>query len=119
MPQDPAHTETATAGGVAALHAEAQHSAANELYRRIAFVVETARRLHQYGTAAPRLESAIDQLSARVGLRAQVWSSPTALIVSFADGSGDNASLAEITQVMRLSPGDLDLRHLVEVNEIA
>ena len=119
MQQDPPPPAGAVAATVAALSAEVQGSAASELRRRIAFVVETARRLHQYGTAAPRLESAIDQLAARVGLRAQVWSSPTALIVSFADGSAEGASLAEITQVMRLSPGDLDLRHLVEVNEIA
>jgi len=119
MQQDPSPPAGAVAASVAALSAEVQGSAASELRRRIAFVVETARRLHQYGTAAPRLESAIDQLAARVGLRAQVWSSPTALIVSFADGSAEGASLAEITQVMRLSPGDLDLRHLVEVNEIA
>jgi len=102
-----------------ALPAEVQASATTELRRRIAFVAETARRLHQYGTAAPRLESAIDQLSARLGLSAQIWSSPTALILSFSDERSDANSLAEFTQVMRLSPGDIDLRHLVEVNEIA
>jgi uncharacterized membrane protein YjjP (DUF1212 family) len=93
-------------------------SAAAELHTRIAFVVETARRLHQYGTAAPRLESAIELLSARLGLCAQVWSSPTAIIISFADGKNDEDRLAEVTQVIRLSPGDIDLRHLSEVNEI-
>jgi uncharacterized membrane protein YjjP (DUF1212 family) len=93
-------------------------SAAAELHTRIAFVVETARRLHQYGTAAPRLESAIELLSARLGLCAQVWSSPTAIIISFADGKNDKDRLAEVTQVIRLSPGDIDLRHLSEVNEI-
>jgi uncharacterized membrane protein YjjP (DUF1212 family) len=88
------------------------------LRTRIAFVVEAARRLHQYGTAAPRLESAIDKLAARLGLSAQVWSSPTAIILSFADGTEQN-NIAEMTQVIRLSPGDIDLRHLVEVNDIA
>ena len=97
----------------------ASTGAAAALHTRIAFVVETARRLHQYGTAAPRLESAIDLLSARLGLCAQVWSSPTAIIISFADGDNDKDRLAEVTQVIRLSPGDTDLRHLVEVNEIA
>ena len=114
MPQTSPKTET-----FATLPAEVQASAATELRRRIAFVAETARRLHQYGTAAPRLESAIDQLSARLCLRADIWSSPTALILSFSDGRGDSNSLAEFTQVMRLSPGDIDLRHLVEVNDIA
>ena len=101
---------------------EAQHaivtSARAPLHARIAFVVETARRLHQYGTAAPRLESAVDKLAGRLGLCAQVWSSPTAIIISFAE-VGDHRRVAETTQVIRLSPGDIDLRHLVEVNEIA
>lgn len=87
------------------------------LHLRIAFVVETARRLHQYGTSAPRLESAVDKLAARLDLHAQVWSSPTAIIISFADG-GDKERIAETTRVIRLSPGDIDLRHLSEVNEI-
>ncbi|MBS0583210.1 MAG: threonine/serine exporter family protein [Proteobacteria bacterium] len=93
-------------------------SARAPLHARIAFVVETARRLHQYGTSAPRLESALAKLAARLDLQAQVWSSPTAIIISFADGD-DRERIAETTRVIRLSPGDIDLRHLVEVNEIA
>lgn len=98
-------------------HDAAVLSARAPLHVRIAFVVETARRLHQYGTSAPRLESAIDKLAARLCLNAQVWSSPTAIIISFVDGS-DKDRIAETTRVIRLSPGDIDLRHLSEVNEI-
>lgn len=93
-------------------------SACAPLHARIAFVLETARRLHQYGTSAPRLESALDRLSTRLDLDVQVWSSPTAIIISFADGS-DRERVAETTRVIRLSPGDIDLRHLAEVNDIA
>ncbi|MFT3790159.1 MAG: threonine/serine exporter family protein [Rudaea sp.] len=93
-------------------------SARAPLHARIAFVVETARRLHQYGTSAPRLESALDKLAARLDLRAQVWSSPTAIIFSFADRD-DEGHVSETTRVVRLAPGDIDLHHLVEVNEIA
>ena len=50
---------------------------------RIRFVVELARRLHQYGAAAPRLESAIDSVSARLGLHCDSLSTPTALSLSF------------------------------------
>ena len=57
---------------------------------RIAFLLELARRLHQYGTSAPRLEMAIDLSARRLGLQADVWSSPTAIIISFSDlGQGD------------------------------
>lgn len=89
------------------------------LTRRMSFVVEIARRLHQYGTSAARLEQAIGSISARLGLNCNVWSSPTAIIVSFADAAGGADALADVTQVIRLSPGSDDLRNLSEVNEIA
>src|SRR6185312_561821 len=54
------------------------------LTTRIAFLLELARRLHQYGTAAPRLEVAVHRAARRLGVQADVWSSPTAIIISFA-----------------------------------
>jgi uncharacterized membrane protein YjjP (DUF1212 family) len=87
--------------------------------KRIAFVVETARRLHQFGTSAPRLEEAIDRVSARLQLDCQPLSTPTSIIFSFTDLSGGHvAPLAELTQVVRVSPGQDDLRSLSAVNEI-
>jgi uncharacterized membrane protein YjjP (DUF1212 family) len=86
---------------------------------RIAFLTELARRLHQYGTTAPRLESAIGRSALRLGLSAEVWSSPTAIIVSFADlGQGEDG-VAQVTQVMRLPPGDVNLARLCEADRIA
>jgi uncharacterized membrane protein YjjP (DUF1212 family) len=35
---------------------------------RIAFVIELARRLHQYGAAAPRLEQAIGNVAQQLDL---------------------------------------------------
>ncbi|WP_276966061.1 threonine/serine ThrE exporter family protein [Metallibacterium scheffleri] len=87
---------------------------------RVAFVVETARRLHQYGTAAPRLEMAVSRMGERLGLRIEVWSSPTAIILSASTLDATNAAaLAEVTQVMRLPPGDVDLARLCRVDRIA
>ncbi|MCK9367728.1 MAG: threonine/serine exporter family protein [Metallibacterium scheffleri] len=87
---------------------------------RVAFVVETARRLHQYGTAAPRLEMAVTRVGERLGLRIEVWSSPTAIILSASTLDATNAAaLAEVTQVMRLPPGDVDLARLCKVDRIA
>ena len=86
---------------------------------RMRFVVELARRLHQYGAAAPRLESAIDSVSARLGLHCDSLSTPTALILSFANRGQDEDALSEHTQVIRLSPGDVNLRRMCEVDEIA
>jgi uncharacterized membrane protein YjjP (DUF1212 family) len=86
---------------------------------RIAFVVELARRLHQYGTSAQRLEIAIAGAAQQLGLAADVWSSPTAIIISFAELSRGEEGLAQVTQVMRLSPGDVNLARLCEVDAIA
>ncbi|HMM57579.1 MAG TPA: threonine/serine exporter family protein [Rudaea sp.] len=86
---------------------------------RMRFVVELARRLHQYGAAAPRLESAIDSVSARLGLHCDSLSTPTALILSFAARGHAEDDLSEHTQVIRLSPGDVNLRRMCEVDEIA
>jgi uncharacterized membrane protein YjjP (DUF1212 family) len=87
---------------------------------RVAFVVETARRLHQYGTAAPRLEMAVSRVGERLGLHVDVWSSPTAIILSASARDTANATtLADITQVMRLPPGDVNLARLCKVDRIA
>ncbi|TCV95000.1 uncharacterized membrane protein YjjP (DUF1212 family) [Luteibacter rhizovicinus] len=86
---------------------------------RIAFLVELARRLHQYGTTAPRLEGAMSSVAQRLGLVADVWSSPTAIIVSFADQAQGDEGVAQVTQVMRLPPGDVNLARLCEADRIA
>ena len=95
-------------------------SAANAtIDTRIAFLLELARRLHQYGTSAQRLEMAIAGAAQRLGLVADVWSSPTAIIISFAEQTDQEYTLAQVTQVMRLSPGDVNLARLCEADAIA
>jgi len=89
------------------------------LTSRMQFVVEIARRLHRYGTSAPRLEDAIDSLSARLLLNCHSLSTPTSILFSFSDRAHGDDALAEVTQVVRVSPGQDDLRNLSEVNEIA
>ncbi|MET4568608.1 threonine/serine ThrE exporter family protein [Rhodanobacter soli] len=86
---------------------------------RIAFVLELARRLHQYGTSAPRLEMAIAGAAQRLGLSADVWSSPTAIIISFADLAHGEEGVAQTTQVMRLAPGEVNLERLCQADDIA
>jgi len=88
------------------------------LATRIAFLLELARRLHQYGTAAPRLEVAVHRAARRLGVQADVWSSPTAIIISFAELGQADEGLAQ-TQVMRLPPGDVNLARLCAADEIA
>ncbi|MDQ6646415.1 MAG: threonine/serine exporter family protein [Pseudomonadota bacterium] len=93
--------------------------ATTALTTRIAFLLELARRLHQYGTTAPRLEMAIGSSAQAMGLSADVWSSPTAIIISFSDQAQGDEGVAQSTQVMRLAPGDVNLARLCEADDIA
>lgn len=86
---------------------------------RVRFLCELARHLHRAGTSAPRLESAIDDVGARLSLSCQSLSTPTSVILSIADRRGGEDALAEHTQVLRLAPGDVDLRELAHVDRIA
>ncbi len=84
---------------------------------RIGFVIELARRLHQYGAAAPRLEQAIGLVGQKLGLECEALSTPTSVVLSFAERGGDG--LAEYTQVLRMAPGDVNLARLCRADEIA
>ncbi len=85
---------------------------------RIGFVIDLAKRLHEYGTAAPRLEDVINLVSARLGLTCNVLATPTSIVMSFTELDGED-DLAETTQVVRLPPGSVDLKRLVQIDEIA
>jgi uncharacterized membrane protein YjjP (DUF1212 family) len=84
---------------------------------RIGFVIELARRLHQYGAAAPRLEQAIGNVAQQLGLACEVLSTPTSIVLSFSAPDGDG--IADITQVVRVAPGDVNLARLCRADEIA
>ncbi|QRP64642.1 threonine/serine exporter family protein [Rhodanobacter sp. FDAARGOS 1247] len=97
-----------------------QQFATTAITTRIAFALELARRLHQYGTTAPRLEMAVAGVAQRLGLSADVWSSPTAIIISFSDlAQGGEEGVAQTTQVMRLAPGEVNLERLCRADDIA
>ncbi|HET6631902.1 MAG TPA: threonine/serine exporter family protein [Rhodanobacteraceae bacterium] len=91
----------------------------SSLKSRVSFLIELARRLHQYGTTALRLEDALSGVAQRLGLHAEVWSSPTAIILSFGDDAQGADGVAQVTQVVRLPPGDVNLARLCEVDDIA
>src|SRR3569623_1627489 len=86
---------------------------------RVAFVIALARRLHEYGTAAPRLEEAITKVSARLSLTCDALSTPTSIALSFAECAAGKDAVAQVTQVLRLAPGDVNLKRLCQVDEIA
>lgn len=84
---------------------------------RIGFVIELAKRLHQYGAAAPRLEQAIGNAAQQLGLVCDVLSTPTSIVLSFSAPGGDG--IADLTQVVRIAPGDVNLARLCRADQIA
>ncbi|GHA85525.1 threonine/serine ThrE exporter family protein [Cognatilysobacter bugurensis] len=86
---------------------------------RIRFVIEIARRLHAYGTTAQRLEAALTAVAHKLGLECQPWSNPTGMILTFSDPRQRGIGVAETTRVLRLPPGENDLKRLAEIDRIA
>jgi uncharacterized membrane protein YjjP (DUF1212 family) len=79
----------------------------------IAFVLAVGRALHRYGTPADRLEQALKISCERLGLDAEVFTAPTAIIMSF------GAPTELRTRMMRLEGSELDMGKLAQVDEIA
>lgn len=78
-----------------------------------------ARRLHEYGTAAHRLESAVISVANRLGWDCQVFSTPTSVFLTYRQ-VGDNEDLIAVpTQLLRLRPGNIDVGRLAWVDAIA
>ncbi len=86
---------------------------------RLRFLSELAKRLHQYGTTTTRLEASVESLSHKLGLDTQIWSSPTGILLSFHDAKNPEASEQRVSEVLRLMPGETNLRRLVDTDEVA
>ncbi len=82
------------------------------------FVIELARRLHQGGSTAPRLEDVINAVSRKLGLDTHIWSSPTAIIATVRPLGVANDEQT-MTRVLRLEPGEIHLRRLWRFDDIA
>ena len=90
-----------------------------EFTTRIRFIAELARRLHQYGTSALRLELAIKSVSERLRVATTGLSTPTSITMSFADPDEGEDALPKHTLILRVNPGEVNLRRLCEVDAIA
>jgi len=77
-----------------------------------ALVLTLARELHVAGAPAHRLEQALSEVAAALGVEAQFFSTPTALIVGF------GPLAAQRTRLIRVEPGTLDLGRLDRLDEV-
>ncbi|MEE2640589.1 MAG: threonine/serine exporter family protein [Planctomycetota bacterium] len=71
-----------------------------------------AEALHRYGTASHELEEILQACAEKLQLDAAFFSTPTAIFISFP------ASSRRQTVLQRVSPGEIDLQKLVEVDRI-
>ncbi len=85
----------------------------NDFAAKTQFVCALAKQLHEAGTPAGRLENALNRVGAKIALDISVWSSPTAIILGFADQD------LQKTIVLRLQPGGVDLRTMCAIDDIA
>jgi uncharacterized membrane protein YjjP (DUF1212 family) len=79
----------------------------------VGFVLALGRALHRYGTPAHRLEQGLRNCCDRLGLEAELFTTPTTIIMSF----GQPTELK--TRMMRVEGGELDMGKLARVDEIA
>jgi len=78
----------------------------------IAFILKLGRALHQYGSAAHRLEDVVDHVALKLGLDAQVFSQPTSLFAAFGRLGSQR------TFMLRVNPGEVNLGKLSDVDDV-
>jgi uncharacterized membrane protein YjjP (DUF1212 family) len=69
------------------------------------------------GVSASRLEGAVRSVANSIGVRVEVWSTPTGLLLSLSDAERSDAT--QETRVLRLEPGDIQLGALAKLDAIA
>ena len=79
----------------------------------INLILALAQALHRNGTPAHHLEAALERLSARLGLEARYFASPTAFMSAFGDAGSQR------TELLRMEPGSVDLGRLDALEHIA
>ncbi len=78
----------------------------------IGFVLALGRALHRYGTPAYRLEEGLRRACDRLALEAEVFTTPTAILMSF----GRPTELR--TRMMRVDGGELDMGKLARIDAL-
>jgi uncharacterized membrane protein YjjP (DUF1212 family) len=78
-----------------------------------AFVLDLGKALHRYGAPAHRLEELMTGVAYRLGLRAQVFSTPTAVFAAFGAPPRQHQAL------LRVDPGETNLEKQVLLDAIA
>ncbi len=81
--------------------------------KAIGFILRLGRALHTYGLPANRLEEVMGKASEQLSLQGQFFSTPTSIFAAF--GPQDQ----QHTFLIRISPGDVNLGKIAELDEVA
>jgi uncharacterized membrane protein YjjP (DUF1212 family) len=84
----------------------------DSLNKKISFIMKFATALHSYGAAAHNLEQAMKNITKVMGLNAQIFATPTVLIVSFETADEQRQCIA------RVSPGDVHLEKMTLLDQL-
>lgn len=84
----------------------------SEASAEISFILRLGRALHLHGYPAYRLEELLARTSARLGLSAQFFSTPTSIYCGFGELERQR------TFLIRIEPGDVNLGKLVELDQV-
>jgi uncharacterized membrane protein YjjP (DUF1212 family) len=76
------------------------------------FVLELARALHECGTPAHHLETALDTVARGLGLKAEFFSTPTSIMIGF------GYRLDQRVHLLRVEPGEPNLGRLAQLDDI-
>lgn len=79
---------------------------------RTGFLIALGRALHENGIPAHRLEDTLGLAAARLGLRAEFFSTPTSLISAFGEPGSQQTALSRVT------PGELRLDRIVALDDV-
>jgi uncharacterized membrane protein YjjP (DUF1212 family) len=79
----------------------------------IGFVLALSKALHRYGTPADRLEEAMAEICADLGLKAQFFSTPTTIIGTFGE------PVEGRTTMLRMESGEVDMGKLAKLDALA
>jgi uncharacterized membrane protein YjjP (DUF1212 family) len=79
----------------------------------VGFVLRLGRALHNAGFSAHRLEATMSDVSHKLGLEAQFFSTPTSIMAAFGPAESQR------THLIRAEPGSTNLSHLAGLDRIA
>jgi uncharacterized membrane protein YjjP (DUF1212 family) len=87
-------------------------SPSSESTASLDLILRLGRGLHEAGFPTPALEAALGRVAARLGVRAQFFSTPTSLFFAFGDG------LTQRTHLERVEPAGVDLGRLAALDAL-